>query len=159
MKNVNLIQGDYSAKGLKFCIIASRFNNFITDRLVEGAVDAILRHSGEEENIDIVKVPGSFEIPLVAKKVASTKKYDAVVALGAVIRGDTPHFDYIAGEVAKGVALVTIETGVPVIFGVLTTDDVNQAVERAGTKLGNKGFSSAMNAIEMANLMKKISKS
>lgn len=158
MKEIKSIEGEYSAEKLRFCLIVSRFNNFITDRLLEGALDAIMRHGGKEENIEIVRVPGSFEIPLVAKKVALSKKFDAVIALGAVIRGDTPHFEYIASEVAKGIAIVSLETGVPVIFGVLTTDDVNQAIERAGTKSGNKGFTAAMHAIEMANLMKKLNR-
>ena len=156
MKEYNVIEGNFDAKGLKFCIIASRFNHFITDRLVEGAVDAIVRHGGSEKNVDVVLVPGSVEIPLVAKRAARSGKYDAVIALGAVIRGDTPHFEYVAAEASKGIMQVNLETEVPVIFGVLTTDDVQQAIERAGTKAGNKGFQAAMSAIEMANLLKKL---
>ena len=156
MKNYNVIEGNFDASGLRFCIVASRFNHFITDRLVEGAVDAIVRHGGDPKNVDVVLVPGSVEIPLAAKKAAESKKYDAIIALGAVIRGDTPHFEYVAAEASKGIMQVNLETEVPVILGVLTTDDVQQAIERAGTKAGNKGFQAAMSAIEMANLMKKL---
>lgn len=151
---MNTIEGKLSAENLKFAIITSRFNDFISNKLVEGAIDCILRHNGNENNITIVKVPGSFEIPLTAQKVASSKKYDAVICLGAVIRGATPHFDYVAAEVSKGIANVSLQTGVPVIFGVLTTDNIEQAIERAGTKSGNKGWDAALSAIEMANLFK-----
>jgi 6,7-dimethyl-8-ribityllumazine synthase len=134
--------------------VASRFNGFITDRLIEGAVDAVVRTGGDPDAVRIYKVPGAFEIPLMAKKLAGSGKYDAVICLGAVIRGATPHFDYVASEVAKGAAHVSLETGLPVSFGVLTTDSIEQAVERAGTKAGNKGWDAAMAAIEMANLLR-----
>jgi len=150
------IEGELQAEGLKFAIIVSRFNEFITGKLLEGAIDALLRHGASEKNIDIVKVPGSFEIPLVAKKAAQKKSYDAVICLGTVIRGATPHFDYVAAEAAKGIAMASMETGVPVAFGVLTTDTIEQAVERAGSKSGNKGWDAAMVAIEMAQLIKKL---
>lgn len=153
----NVIQGDLSAKGLKFAIIASRFNDFITSRLLDGAMDALLRHGASDSDIDIVKVPGSFEIPPVARTIARSGKYNAVICLGAVIRGATPHFEYVSAEVSKGVAAVSMETGMPVIFGVLTTDTIEQAIERAGTKSGNKGWDAALSAIEMANLMKRLS--
>ena len=140
----------------KFCIIISRFNDFIGSKLLSGAIDELKRHGVKDENIDVVKVPGAFEIPVVSLKFANTKKYDAVITLGAVIKGATPHFDYVANEVAKGVAQVSIQTGVPVTFGVLTTDNIEQAIERAGTKAGNKGSDAAKTAIEMANLMKTV---
>jgi len=152
-----LLEGKLLGKGLKFGIVVSRFNDFITRKLLEGAKDALLRHGVEEEDIDVAWVPGSFEIPLVAKQLAQTQKYNAVICLGAVIRGATPHFEYIAAEVAKGVAKVGLDSGLPVIFGVITADTLEQAVERAGTKMGNKGFEAAVYAIEMANLMKSIS--
>lgn len=149
-------EGDLSAKGQKFAIVASRFNDFITSRLVDGAMDALLRHGAVETDVEIVKVPGAFEIPLVAKILAQSKRYNAIICLGAVIRGATPHFEYVSAEVTKGVAAVSMETGLPVILGVLTTDTIEQAVERAGTKSGNKGWDAAISAIEMANLMKQI---
>lgn len=149
-------EGDLIAKGLKFAIIVGRFNEFIGSKLLSGAMDGFKRHGVEEENIDIIWVPGAFEIPLVAKKLAKTKKYDAVICLGAVIRGATPHFDYVSNEVSKGIANVSLETEVPVIFGVLTTDTIEQAIERAGTKVGNKGYDAAVSSIEMANLLKQI---
>jgi 6,7-dimethyl-8-ribityllumazine synthase len=149
-------EGELQAEGLKFAIIVSRFNEFITGKLLEGAVDALIRHGAAEKNIDIIKVPGSFEIPLVAKKAAKKKSYDAVICLGTIIRGATPHFDYVAAEAAKGIATASMETGVPIAFGVLTTDTIEQAVERAGTKSGNKGWDAAMVAIEMAQLLKKL---
>ena len=152
-----LLEGKLLGKGLKFGIVVSRFNDFITRKLLEGAKDALLRHGVEEEDIDVAWVPGSFEIPLIAKQLAQTQKYNAVICLGAVIRGATPHFEYIAAEVAKGVAKVGLDSGLPVIFGVITADSLEQAVERAGTKMGNKGFEAAVFAIEMANLMKSIS--
>ncbi|MBR6301657.1 6,7-dimethyl-8-ribityllumazine synthase [bacterium] len=138
----------------KFCIIISRFNDFIGAKLLSGAVDELKRHGVAENNIDVVKVPGAFEIPVVAQKCASSKKYDAVITLGVVIKGSTPHFDYVSAEVSKGVAQVSLQTGVPVVFGVLTTDNIEQAIERAGTKAGNKGADAAKSAIEMANLVK-----
>lgn len=150
------IEGKLDASGLKFGIIIARFNEFISGKLLAGCLDGLKRHGAGEGDIDIVWSPGSFEIPLLAKKMASGKKYDAVICLGAVIRGATPHFDYVAAEVSKGVAHVGLETGVPVIFGVLTTENIEQAIERAGTKSGNKGFDAAMAAIEMANVMKLI---
>lgn len=140
----------------RFCIIVSRFNDFIGSKLLAGAIDELKRHGVVENNIDVVKVPGAFEIPVIAQKCASTKKYDAVITLGAVIKGSTPHFDYVSAEVSKGVAQVSLQTGVPVIFGVLTTDNIEQAIERAGTKAGNKGADAAKTAIEMANLVKVI---
>jgi 6,7-dimethyl-8-ribityllumazine synthase len=147
-----IFEGSLSAKGLKFGIIAARFNDFITNRLLEGALDALNRSGAKTDDIEIVKVPGSFEIPLIAKKMANSGKYNAIISLGAVIKGDTPHFDYISAEVTKGIAAVSLESGVPVSFGVLTTDTIEQAIERAGTKAGNKGWEAAMGAIEMANL-------
>jgi 6,7-dimethyl-8-ribityllumazine synthase len=149
-----IIQGELSAKGLKFGIVAARFNDFITSRLLDGALDGLQRHGAAEADIEIVKVPGSYEIPLAAQALARSKKYDAVICLGAVIRGATPHFEYVSSEVSKGVAAVSLETGLPVIFGVLTTDTIEQAVERAGTKSGNKGWDAALSAIEMANVMR-----
>ncbi|MBI5634522.1 MAG: 6,7-dimethyl-8-ribityllumazine synthase [Nitrospirae bacterium] len=153
---MKVIQGELQAKGLKFAIIVSRFNDFITGKLLDGAVDALLRHGAKDEDIDVVKVPGAFEIPLAAKKVAEKGSYHAVICLGTVIRGATPHFDYVAAEVSKGVASVSLDTGVPIAFGVLTTDTIEQAVERAGTKSGNKGFDAAVTAIEMAQVFKKL---
>jgi 6,7-dimethyl-8-ribityllumazine synthase len=144
-------------KGAKFALVAGRFNEFITAKLVEGASDALSRHGAEEKNVTLVWVPGSFEIPLVAKRLAETGKYDAVVCLGAVIRGATPHFEYVAAECAKGVAQASLSSGRPVIFGVITADTIEQAVERAGTKSGNKGFAAACAAIEMVNLLGQIS--
>jgi 6,7-dimethyl-8-ribityllumazine synthase len=151
-----IIQGDLSGKGLTFGIVAARFNDFITSRLLDGALDALQRHGVAESDIEIVKVPGSCEIPLAAKMMARSKKYSAVICLGAVIRGATPHFEYVSAEVSKGVAAVSMETGLPVIFGVLTTDTIEQAIERAGTKSGNKGWDAAISAIEMANVMKQM---
>jgi 6,7-dimethyl-8-ribityllumazine synthase len=149
-------EGELQAKGLKFGIVVSRFNDFITNKLLEGAVDILLRHGAAEKDIDVVKVPGSFEIPLAAKKIAGRKTYDAVICLGTIIRGATPHFDYIASEAAKGIASASMDTGVPMAFGVITADTIEQAVERAGTKSGNKGADAAMVAIEMAQLLKKL---
>jgi len=151
-----IIQGDLSGKGLKIGIVAARFNDFITSRLLEGALDGLQRHGVAESDIAVLKVPGAYEIPLAAKKMSLAKKYDAVICLGAVIRGATPHFEYVSAEVSKGVASVSMETGVPVIFGVLTTDTIEQAIERAGTKSGNKGWDAALSAIEMANVMKQL---
>ena len=149
-------EGNLIGKGLKFGLVVSRFNEFFSTKLLEGAKDALLRHGVLEADIDTAWTPGSFEIPLVAQKMAESKKYNAVICLGAVIRGGTPHFDYIASEVAKGIANVGLKTGVPVIFGVITTDTLEQAIERSGTKDGNKGFDAAVSAIEMANLVKGI---
>lgn len=149
-------EGSLIGKGKKFAIAVSRFNEFISKRLLEGAVDALIRHGVEEENIAVVWVPGSFEIPPVAQKLAASKKYNAVICLGAIIRGDTPHFEYIASEAAKGIAKAGMKTGIPVIFGIITADTLEQAIERAGTKSGNKGAVAAASAIEMANLFEKI---
>lgn len=151
-----IIEGKIVAKGMKFGIVASRFNDFICGRLIEGAVDALVRAGADEKDMVIYKVPGSFELPLTAKKVAKSGRYDAIICLGAIIRGATPHFEYISAEVSKGIAVVGLETEVPVVFGVLTTDTIEQAIERAGTKSGNKGADAAMTAIEMVDLFKKI---
>jgi len=147
-----IIEGRLDAKGLKVGILVSRFNSFISDRLVDGAVDALLRHGADQDNLVVVRVPGAFEIPPAARKMATSGRYDALICLGAVIRGATPHFDYVSAEVSKGIAAVSMEAGIPVTFGVLTTDTLEQAIERAGSKAGNKGFDAAMAAIEMANL-------
>ena len=153
---MKVIQGELQARGLKFGIVVGRFNDFITGRLLDGAVDALVRHGAKEDDIEVVKVPGAFEIPLAAKKMAAKGSYNAIICLGAVIRGATPHFDYVASEVSKGVATVSLETGVPIAFGVITSDTIEQAVERAGTKSGNKGFDAAMTAMEMAQVLKKL---
>lgn len=150
------IEGKLVSKGKKYGIVVSRFNEFISNKLLSGALDALQRHGVAEEEITIAWTPGAFEIPIVVQKMAASKKFDAVIALGAVIRGGTPHFDYVANEVSKGVAHVSLATGVPVLFGVLTTDSIEQAIERAGTKAGNKGYDSAVAAIEMANLMEQV---
>ena len=150
------IEGKLDAKGLKFAIVIARFNEFISGKLLSGCLDGLKRHGADEAAIDLVWAPGSFEIPLLAKKLATSGKYNAVICLGAVIRGATPHFDYVAAEVSKGVAAAGIDSGVPVIYGVLTTDNIEQAIERAGTKSGNKGFDAALAAIEMANVVKEI---
>ncbi len=152
----NVIQGHLSAKGKKIALVAGRFNEFISNKLVGGAIDCLVRHDADEENITTIWVPGAFEMPLTAKKIAESNKYDAVICLGAVIRGATPHFDYVSSEVSKGIANVGLETGFPVIFGVLTTDTIEQAIERAGTKAGNKGWDAALTAIEMIDLFEKI---
>jgi 6,7-dimethyl-8-ribityllumazine synthase len=152
-----IIQGDLTGKGLKFGIVAARFNDFITGRLVEGALDGLQRHGVADSDVEILKVPGAYEIPLAAKIMSQSKKYHAIICLGAVIRGATPHFEYVSAEVSKGVASVSLESGLPVIFGVLTTDTIEQAIERAGTKSGNKGWDAALAALEMANLMKQLS--
>jgi 6,7-dimethyl-8-ribityllumazine synthase len=153
---VNVVEGQLTAKGMRFAIIASRFNEFISSKLMEGAIDALARHEAAKENITVFWVPGAFEMPVVAKKLAVSGKYDALICVGAVIRGATAHFDYVANEVSKGIATVSLDTGLPIAFGVLTTDTIEQAIERAGTKAGNKGFESAMVAIEMVNLFKEI---
>lgn len=149
-------EGQLVAGNEKFCIVVARFNDFIGSRLVDGAIDELKRHGVSEENIDIVKVPGSFEIPLATQKVAKSGRYHAVITLGAIIRGATAHFDYVSAELSKGIAQVSLQTGIPVIFGVLTTDNIEQAIERAGTKAGNKGSEAAKAAIEMVNLLKVI---
>jgi len=150
------IEGMLSGNGKKFAIAVSRFNDLITKKLLEGAVDGLVRHGVNPDDITIVKTPGAFEIPLVCKKLANAKKYDGVIALSAIIRGSTPHFDYVSAEISKGVASVMLESGIPVIFGVLTTDSVEQAIDRAGTKMGNKGFDAAVTAIEMVDLAGKL---
>ena len=151
MKEYN---GELTAKGFKFAIIVSRFNDFITERLLDGAVDAITRNGGNKETIDIFRVPGSFEIPLVAKRIAKAHKHDAIICLGAVIRGETPHFDFVANEVTKGIALLNLEFTIPIAYGIITADNTEQAIERAGNKMGNKGFHSALAAMELLNLFK-----
>jgi 6,7-dimethyl-8-ribityllumazine synthase len=157
MKNMSVIyEGHLISKGLKYAVVVGRFNEFITSKLLGGALDALKRHGAEESEVEIAWVPGAFEIPFIAQKLAESGKYDAVITLGAVIRGSTPHFDYVCNEVAKGVAAISLKTGVPTIFGVLTTDSIEQAVERAGTKAGNKGWEAATTAIEMANLSRAI---
>ena len=153
---MKIIEGELQAKGFKFGIIVSRFNDFITSRLLEGAVDALLRHGAKEDDIEVVKVPGAFEIPLIAKKIASKGNCQALICLGTVIRGATPHFDFIAAEVSKGIAVASLETGVPIAFGIITADSIEQAVERAGTKAGNKGWDAAVTAIEMAQVVKRL---
>lgn len=152
----NVLQGELVSKGKRYGIVVARFNEFISSKLLGGALDALLRHGVQDEEITVAWTPGSYEIPMVAKRMALSGKYDAVITLGAVIRGSTPHFDYVAAEAAKGVAHVGLESGVPVIFGILTTDTIEQAVERAGTKAGNKGFDAAVSAIEMVNLMEQV---
>ncbi len=152
-----IIEGKLNAEGRKFAIVASRYNDFITEKLVGGALDALNRCGARDKDIEVFKVPGAFEIPLVAKRVAMTQRFDAIVCLGAVIRGSTPHFDFVAAEASKGIAQVMMETGLPVIFGVITVDTIEQAIERAGTKAGNKGWDAAMTAIEMVDLLRKVS--
>ncbi len=150
----NVFEGKLDATGLKVGLAISRFNSFISERLLEGSIDALLRHGADEANLDVVRVPGAFELPLTTKKMVESGKYDAVICLGAVIRGATPHFDYVSAEVTKGIASVSLDAGVPVAFGVLTTDNIEQAVERAGSKSGNKGFEAAVTVIEMVNLFR-----
>ncbi len=156
MDAIKKIEGDLLARDLKFVIVAARFNDFIVDSLVRGALDALKRHGASEQNIALVRVPGAFELPLAARKLAQSKRYQAIIALGAVIKGATPHFDYVCGECASGLSKVGQETGIPVSFGVLTTDTIEQAIERAGTKAGNKGADAALVALEMANLLIKL---
>ena len=151
-----IIEGHLSAAGLKFAVIVSRFNSFVTERLLTGALDAIARSGGDTGSLDIVRVPGSWELPVVARELALRKQHDGIICLSALIRGETPHYDYIANEAAKGLGQVALETGVPVAFGVLTCDNLEQAIDRAGAKSGNKGFDAAMSAIEMANLMRRL---
>ena len=156
MSHIKSIDGDFNAKDAKFCILAARFNSFIVERLVEGAVDALVRHGTSRDNIEIVRVPGAYEMPIAAQRIAQSKRCDSIIALGAVIRGSTPHFDYVAGECSKGLAQVGLAHDLPIIFGVLTTDTIEQAVERAGTKAGNKGAEAAVSAIEMISLFDKL---
>jgi 6,7-dimethyl-8-ribityllumazine synthase len=153
---IKKIEGNLNAQGKKYVLAASRFNEFITNKLVEGAVDCLMRHGATEKDISVVWAPGAFELPPVADKLAKSKKYDAVICLGAVIKGETPHFDYVANEAAKGIAQVSLSSGKPVIFGVITADSIEQAIERAGTKAGNKGWDAALSAIEMSDLMTKL---
>lgn len=153
---MKIIEGNLTAKGIKVGLVVGRFNNFIVDSLVKGSIDTIVRHGGSLDNIEQVMVPGAFEIPLVAQKMAESGKYDAIVALGAVIRGGTPHFDYVAGECVKGIGQVSLQSGVPVAFGVLTVDTIEQAIERAGTKAGNKGVECTLAAIETVNVLKQV---
>ncbi|MFQ5988348.1 MAG: 6,7-dimethyl-8-ribityllumazine synthase [Candidatus Methylomirabilales bacterium] len=152
------LEGHLSAQGFSFGIVVSRFNEFITTKLLDGALDALIRHGADPDKIDVVKVPGTFEIPVTAERLASSRRYDAVICLGAVIRGATSHFDYVAGEAAKGIAATALKTGVPTIFGVITAETIEQAIERAGTKLGNRGFEAALAAIEMAQLFAQLDK-
>ncbi|MBW1991624.1 MAG: 6,7-dimethyl-8-ribityllumazine synthase [Deltaproteobacteria bacterium] len=153
---MHILEGKLAGEGLKIALVVSRFNSFITERLLEGALDCLRRQGVREDDLMVVRVPGSWELPLVAKRLAESRNHDAVVCLGAVIRGSTPHFDYVAAEVSKGIAQVSLDTGVPVLFGVLTTDTLEQAVERAGSKAGNKGYAAAEAAIEMVNLLKQM---
>lgn len=155
---MKIYEGVLSAQNLRFGIVLGRFNNFISGKLLEGALDALKRHGVTDEGIEVVWVPGAFEIPLIAKKMAKSKKYDAIICLGAVIRGGTPHFDYVCNEVSKGIASVSLETEVPIAFGILTTENIEQAIERAGTKHGNKGYEAAVTAIEMVNLVETLDK-
>jgi len=151
-----VLEGRITAEGFRFAVVVSRFNDFISSKLVDGAMDALMRHGAKEEYVHLIKVPGAFEIPLVAKRVAESGRYDAVICLGAVIRGGTPHFEYVAAEVSKGIAAVALETKIPITFGVLTTDNLEQAIERAGAKSGNKGWDAALAAMEMVNLFKQL---
>jgi len=156
MDNIRTISGDLVARDLRFAIVASRFNDLIVDSLIRGAVEALLRHGASEKQVEIIRVPGAFDLPFVVKRVAASKRYDAVVALGAVIRGATPHFEYVAGQCAAGLARASEESGVPVAFGVLTTETIEQALERAGTKAGNKGADAALAALELASLLRRL---
>jgi len=156
MAMAKVVEGKIVAKGMKFGIVASRFNDFISGKLIDGALDALNRSGADAKDIEVIRVPGAFEIPLAAKKVAQCGRFDAVICLGAVIRGATPHFEYISAEVTKGIAMVGLETGIPVVYGVITTDTIEQAIERAGSKSGNKGWDAALSAIEMVDLFKKI---
>lgn len=156
MSNIKSIEGDLIVRGARFGIVVARFNDFIGDKLLEGAIDCINRHGGDDSSVDVVRVPGAHEIPLALKAMAGSKKYDALIALGAVIRGATPHFEYVAGECSRGLAQVSMQYDIPVAFGVLTVDTIEQAIERAGTKAGNKGAEAAASAIEMVNLLKKL---
>ena len=158
MSPINTIEGNLSAQNRKVCIVASRFNSFIVDQLEAGAIDTLVRHGADRASIQVVKAPGAYELPLVVQRVAASKKYDAIIAIGAVIRGGTPHFEYVAGECVKGIASVSLKYDVPVSFGVLTVDTIEQAIERAGTKAGNKGAEAAMSAIEMMSLLENLAK-
>ncbi len=151
---MKIIEGKLSAKGMKFALVCSRFNSFLTDKLIEGAVDCLKRHEVDEDSLTLVRTPGSYELPFVSVKLANSKKYDAIIALGVIIRGDTPHFDFVATQTAKGLAQASFESGIPVAFGIVTADNLEQAIERCGVKHGNKGFDAAMTAIEMAGLYK-----
>ena len=156
MSSINTISGDFVSQGARFAIVAGRFNSFIVEHLINGAVDTLVRHGVEAKTIDVIHTPGAFEIPLAAQRLAATKQYDGIIALGCVIRGATPHFDYVAGECAKGIAAVALKFDVPISFGVLTVDTIEQAVERSGTKAGNKGAEAAMSALEMVSLLKRL---
>jgi 6,7-dimethyl-8-ribityllumazine synthase len=156
MDNIRSINGDLVARDLRFAIVAARFNDMIVDSLIRGAVDTLVRHGASEKQIELVRVPGAFDLPLVVQRLAASKRCDAIIALGAVIRGATPHFDHVAGQCAAGLARASLETGVPVAFGVLTTDTIEQAIERAGTKAGNKGADAALCALELANLLRRL---
>ena len=156
MNNTKTIEGNLNAAGIRFSILATRFNGFIVDHLIDGALDTLGRHGAADSSIEIIRVPGAYELPMVARAIAKRKACDAIIALGCVIRGATPHFEYVAGECAKGLAQVSLESGIPVGFGVLTTDSIEQAIERAGTKAGNKGVDAALSAIEMVNLLKEL---
>jgi 6,7-dimethyl-8-ribityllumazine synthase len=156
MDNIRSINGDLIARDLRFAIVAARFNDMIVDSLIRGAVDTLVRHGAAEKQIELIRVPGAFDLPLVVQKIAASKRCDAIIALGAVIRGATPHFDHVAGQCAAGLARASLETGVPVAFGVLTTDTIEQAIERAGTKAGNKGADAALCALELANLLRRL---
>ena len=158
MPDITTIEGNLTAQGRKVCIVASRFNSFIVDQLEAGAIDCLVRHGADKANIRLVKAPGAFELPLVVQRIAASKKYDAIIAVGAVIRGGTPHFEYVAGECVKGISSVMLKHDVPVAFGVLTVDTIEQAIERAGTKAGNKGAEAAMSAIEMMSLLENLAK-
>lgn len=156
MNDISVTEGNLAVDGARFGLLVSRFNSFITESLLGGAVDALLRHGADKKNLHVVRVPGAYELPLAAKKMAASGKYDAIVVLGAVIRGGTPHFEYVAGECTKGIAQVSMDAGIPVAFGVLTVDTIEQAVERAGTKAGNKGVEAALSAVEMVNVLKQL---
>lgn len=156
MNNFESVEGDLSVRDASFALVVSRFNSFITESLLAGALDALRRHGADESRLRVVRVPGAFEMPLVVQRLAASRRYDAVVALGAVIRGGTPHFDYVAGECTKGLAQASMSTGIPVAFGLLTTDSIEQAIERAGTKAGNKGAEAALSAVEMVNLLRQL---
>jgi 6,7-dimethyl-8-ribityllumazine synthase len=158
MTDIKITEGNLSAQGRTVCIVASRFNSFIVDQLQAGAIDALVRHGADKANIHLVKAPGAYELPLVVQRVAASKKYDAIIAIGAVIRGGTPHFEYVAGECVKGISSVSLKYDIPVAFGVLTVDTIEQAIERAGTKAGNKGAEAAMSAIEMMSLLENLAK-
>ncbi|VAW92645.1 6,7-dimethyl-8-ribityllumazine synthase [hydrothermal vent metagenome] len=156
MSKIKTIEGELTIRGIRFGLAVARFNSFVVESLLDGAVDALLRHGATENELDIIRVPGAYELPLVVQKMANSKKYDAIIALGAVIRGGTPHFEYVAGECTKGLSQVMMQSGLPISFGVLTVDSIEQAIERAGTKAGNKGAEAAMSAVEMVNVLRKI---